>query len=69
MFVWRSPFDIINITRYNSKQYCHTHNTLQLGFSAKMKVWKHEDENTLFIIYLGQRYAIVKEKQYFCPYK
>jgi hypothetical protein len=41
MFVWRSPFDIINITRYNSKQYCHTHNTLQLGFSAKMKVWKH----------------------------
>ena len=41
MFVWRSPFDIINITRYNSKQYCHTHNTLQLGFSAKMIVWKH----------------------------
>lgn len=53
MFVWRSPFDIINITRYNSKQYCHTHNTLQLGFSAKMKVWKHLNVKPYFDVNLN----------------
>ena len=28
----RSVLSAINKTRYNSKQYCHTHNTQQLGF-------------------------------------